>query len=125
MHEATAQTCRKAAAKIRTRVADLRDDMATNDYWACDHPDAGEDEIYAAGVVDGLGGEAGDFAGFWTPGVALTVADLLDVAAVDFDMCERINSRDPDNDGKTRVMDHPLAIAALCIARIHLGGSDA
>lgn len=45
------------------------------------------------------------------------LADLLDAAAVDMEMCDRINSRDPHNDGKTRVMHHPMASAALAVAR--------
>lgn len=77
-----ADMCRRAAARNRKSVADVRDDMATNDYWACDHSEATESEIYTAGVVDGLGGEAGDFAGSWTPSAALATADVLDHAAV-------------------------------------------
>lgn len=67
---------------MRQLVADLRGDMAANDYWACDRPDATEDEIYSAGVADGLGGEAGDFAAAWTPAVALEQAALLEHAAL-------------------------------------------
>ena len=125
MPETPAQTCREAAAKARTLVAHLRSDMAANDCWACDHPDAcTEDEIYSDGVEDGLGGDAGAFAASWTLDVALAHAELLDAVADDFDMVERINSRDPDNDGATRVMDHPLATAALVVARAYLKGED-
>jgi hypothetical protein len=81
-HHAAADMCRQAESRIHRLVTDLREDMATNDYWACHHPDATEDEIYAAGVVDGLGGEAGDFAALWTPGRAVAVADVLANAAV-------------------------------------------
>jgi hypothetical protein len=113
---------REAATAMRSLVNDLREDLADNDYWARDSPDATEDEIYAAGADEGLGGEAGAFAASWTPGVALAVADLLDAAAADFDMCERINSCNPGNDGATRILDHPLATAALMMARAYLGG---
>jgi hypothetical protein len=66
---------------MRSSVNDLREDLTTNDYWACDSPEATEDEIYAYGADDGLGGEAGSFAASWTPGVALAVADWLDAVA--------------------------------------------
>lgn len=122
MPDTPAQTCREAAGVTRSLIAHLRDDMAHNPYWACDRPDATEDEIYADGVEGGLGGDAGTFAASWTPGVALAHAELLEAAAAaDLDMVEQINSRDPDNDGKTRVMDHPLVTAALCVARAYLG----
>lgn len=61
--------------------------------------------------------------GSYRPELLAALADLMDVAANDFDMVERINSRDPDSDGKTRVMDHPLASAALKIARVYLEGT--
>lgn len=60
-----------------------------------------------------------------SPQIMLLVADLLDAAAADFDMVERINSRDPDNDGATRVMCHPVSSAALKLARACLGENDA
>lgn len=78
MPELPNQTMRRAAVAMRSLVNDLREDLANNDYWACDNPDATEDEIYAYGTDSGLGGEAGAFAASWTPGVALAVADLLD-----------------------------------------------
>jgi hypothetical protein len=79
------QTIRRAAEVMRKTLAELRDEMATGDYWACDHPDATPDEIWTSGVVDGLGGEAGSYAGSWTPTVALLVAGLLDAIAADID----------------------------------------
>jgi len=61
----------------------------------------------------------------WHPGVALVVADMLDAAASDFEWVDRHNAIDPDNDGRTRVMPHHLAVAALKIARAYLGEADA
>lgn len=81
MSELSHATLRRAAAKMRSLVNDLREDLASNDYWACDHPEATEDEIYAYGVDEGLGGEAGSFAASWTPSVALAVANWLDALA--------------------------------------------
>lgn len=51
------------------------------------------------------------------PAVAEGVYASLEAAADDAEMCDRINARDPDNPGKTRVMYHPLATAALTVAR--------
>jgi hypothetical protein len=81
MPELPAVTMRTAAARIRRAVADVREDLADNDYWACDNPDVTEAEVYASGVECGLGGEAGDFAGMWTPDAAVSVADWLDATA--------------------------------------------
>lgn len=44
------------------------------------------------------------------------LADLLEAAVADFELVDRINSRDPDNDGKTRIMAHPIAQKALAYA---------
>lgn len=44
------------------------------------------------------------------------LADVLTAAAADFEMVNRINSRDPHNDGKTRVMAHPIAERAFAYA---------
>lgn len=55
------------------------------------------------------------------PGVGLELAAALEAAAADFDMCERINSRHPDDPGGTRVVSHPLAGALLEVARRVLG----
>lgn len=81
MSELPAVTMRLAAARIRQAVAEARDDLATNDYWACDHPDATEAEIWTYGVECGLGGEAGTLAGMLTPDAAEAVADWLDATA--------------------------------------------
>lgn len=64
-----------------------------------------------------------------TPTVAALIAartpltKLLEAAADDLAMCDRINSRDPYNDGATRVLPHQLATDALAVARaINTGG---
>ena len=46
---------------------------------------------------------------------------LLELAAADVEMCERQNSRDPDNDGKTRILPQPFVAHALKIGRLLLG----
>lgn len=51
------------------------------------------------------------------PGMGRALAELFTQAAADFKMCERFNSRDPDNDGKTRIMPHTIAGAALAVAK--------
>lgn len=58
------------------------------------------------------------------PGVGLALADLLEHAAKDFEMCERQNSRDPYNDGKTRVLPHHIAASALVLARALFGAES-
>lgn len=60
----------------------------------------------------------------WHPGVALVVADMLEAAADDFEWIGRHNAIDPDDDGRTRIMPHHLAAAALKIARAYLGEAD-
>lgn len=55
----------------------------------------------------------------------LAIADMLDAAADDFAWVERHNAIDPDNDGRTRITPHHLAVAALNIARVYLGEVDA
>lgn len=49
---------------------------------------------------------------------------LLELAAADLEMCERQNSRDPDNDGKTRIMPSPFVVHALKIGRLLLEMDD-
>ena len=108
----------RSAAQIRTLVAELREDLAANDYWSCDHPEATEDEIYAYGVDSGLGGEAGAFAASWTPGVALAVADWLDATAARaeglYELLGIVST--PVND--------PVWDAAARVARACLNGED-
>lgn len=81
MPELPAVTMRLAAARIRRAVADAREDLAENDYWACDHPEVTEAEIWTSGVECGLGGEAGALAGMLTPDAVEAVADWLDATA--------------------------------------------
>lgn len=81
MPEFPAITMRLAAARIRRAVADARADLSTNDYWACDHPDVSEAEIWTSGVECGLGGDAGTLAGMLTPDAIEVVADWLDATA--------------------------------------------
>lgn len=45
---------------------------------------------------------------------------VFEAALEDVEGCERINSRDPDNDGKTRVMVCPLTVTTLTAARLLL-----
>lgn len=92
-----AETLRRAAAQMRA--------TATDEHWP--------DEPTAAHMPA------------WHPGVALVVADMLDAGADDFEWVERHNAIDPDNDGRTRIMPHHLAVAALKIARAYLGVADA
>jgi hypothetical protein len=49
-------------------------------------------------------------------GLPLAIARLLDHAAFDLEMCERQNSRDPENDGKTRILPQQFVSIALDIA---------
>jgi len=51
------------------------------------------------------------------PEQAQALARLLRAEGQDAAMCEAINSRDPDNDGKTRVMLRDQAAHALVLAR--------
>lgn len=81
MPEFPAVTMRQAAARIRRAVADARDDLTTNDYWACDDPGVTEAEVWTSGVENGLGGDAGTLAGMLTPDAAEAVADWLDATA--------------------------------------------
>lgn len=48
-------------------------------------------------------------------------ASILRAAANDAEACDRQNARDPFNDGKTRVMYHPMTGAAMVAARKILG----
>lgn len=115
MPELPHATLRRAATAMRSLVSNLREDLADNDYWACDNPDATEDEIYAYGTDDGLGGEAGTFAASWTPGVAMAVADWLDaVAAGPEELRDMLGAWTyPESD--------PAWQAALRTARAYLG----
>lgn len=54
------------------------------------------------------------------PGVGAELAELFDLAGDDLAMCERQNSQDPDNDGKTRILPHPMTGAAVKLARAML-----
>ncbi|HTJ70325.1 MAG TPA: hypothetical protein VL551_22500, partial [Actinospica sp.] len=82
MAETPAQTLRRAAEKLRAVANDALRDIPMNEYWeARHHPDCTEDELYRAGVENGLGGPAGVLAGACTPGVMLLVADWLDAEA--------------------------------------------
>lgn len=52
------------------------------------------------------------------PGVGSALADTLEAAADDAEMCDRINNRQPDNDGATRVMYLPTTGRALTVAHL-------
>ncbi|MDJ0342246.1 hypothetical protein QMK19_03470 [Streptomyces sp. H10-C2] len=51
------------------------------------------------------------------PGVGRAFATVLRAAADDAEACDRQNDRHPDLDGKTRVMHHPMTIAAFQAAQ--------
>jgi hypothetical protein len=72
----TAEYLRETAHMMRSLVIDLGIEMSQNRYWAGD-----SDAAYTAGVEDGLGGNGGQMAGRWTPGVASAVALWLDFTA--------------------------------------------
>lgn len=50
------------------------------------------------------------------PEQALLLVKLFQHAAEDVAVCDAINDRDPDNDGKTRVMPHPTTGDILKLA---------
>lgn len=77
---------RSTSVTIRADVAAMHHEMSNNGYWRSDEPDS--DRVYTLGVLNGLGGAAGVLAGQFTPGVALAVADLLDLVASFADDCE-------------------------------------
>lgn len=118
MPELPTTTMRTAAARIRRAVADVREDLTDNDYWACDHPDVTEAEIYASGVDCGLGGKAGTFAGMWTPGATVAVADWLDATAAKAEELREMLGfySEPVAD--------PVWDAAVATARALQGGDD-
>lgn len=55
------------------------------------------------------------------PLTALPFAAILRAAADDADVCDRQNSYRPDDYGRTRVMYHPMVVAAIEAARRILG----
>lgn len=118
MPELPSNTMRLAADRIRQAVAGVREDLADNDYWACDHPDATEAEIYTSGVECGLGGEAGTFAGMWTPEAGVAVADWLDAVAANAEELRHLLGiySEPVND--------PVWNAAVAVAQALRGDDD-
>jgi len=115
MTNATA-TLRTAAARMRTHVQDVLDEMDRRpDYW---NPPLGDTAAYSQGVDSGLGGPAGTLAAAWHPGVALAAADWLDATAA---KSEELNDllgviSEPAND--------PIWNAAVRVARSYLGEVD-
>jgi hypothetical protein len=55
------------------------------------------------------------------PPTGRAVAAMLRAAADDAEECDRQNARHPRRDGKTRVMYHPMTVAAIGAARNVLG----
>lgn len=51
------------------------------------------------------------------PGVAESMAQILELAAKDLEMCDRQNSVDPDNSGKTRILPMSFTGPAVKLAR--------
>lgn len=117
MAEHPAQTLRDAAEALRCGAKAVQHDIKTEPYWQGLQPA----DAWEIGIKNALGGHPGIFAATFTPEVALALGAWLDDAASDLDMCERINSRDPYNDGKTRVLPHHLVTGALAVARQILG----
>jgi hypothetical protein len=77
-----AEELRTAAEKLRSLVAAVDQDMATNPYWSSsEHPPHAYPTLYARGVDGGLGGPAGAFAAAMHPGVGAALADWLDYEA--------------------------------------------
>lgn len=118
MPELPAITMRVAAARIRRAAADARDDMATNDYWACDHPDVTEAETWTSGVECGLGGEAGTLAGMLTPDAVEAIADWLDATAAKAEELRHLLGV------WSAPVDDPAWNAAVATARALRGGND-
>jgi hypothetical protein len=77
-----ADELRTAAARLRTLIAAVAEDMAANPYWAsAEHPPHAHPSLYARGVDNGLGGPAGALAAAMHPGVGNALADWLDTTA--------------------------------------------
>jgi hypothetical protein len=56
-------------------------------------------------------------AGVMKSGVGDAMAELLELAAKDLEICDAQNSRAPDNDGKTRIMPQVWTKHAVELAR--------
>jgi hypothetical protein len=85
-----ADELKTAAARLRTLIAAVDDDMATNPYWAsAEHPPHAYPSLYARGVDNGLGGPAGTFAAAMGPSVGAALVGVFDAWA-------RMGDLDPD-----------------------------
>ena len=83
--ETDADLLRRTATLMRQSVADLRDEMIHNTYWAEFDAEHREDIAYAEGIRCAAGGPGGDFAARWSLSAALATADLLDRVADEID----------------------------------------
>lgn len=101
--------------ELRAAVAKLR----CEHHHPCQPP---EGSVWRPGDCSKCGTPFG--ASHVSPLLAEDFATLLDQAADEVDMCERMNSRDPDNDGKTRVMVRPIVGPALALARLICAGAS-
>jgi hypothetical protein len=129
-----AELLRAAAELIRERLMPATEAPWTR--WTEQESVPGWDGFIVIGDDSELGGEeCNPVARFYTeedarwallmhPGVGEPIARLLIAASNDFAMVEQINSRDPHNDGKTRIMPNHLAEWALAVARAVLGGAS-
>lgn len=69
-----ALTLHQAAAKLRSWVAEVRAEMATNDYWSGG---------WADGIQGAISGAGGMLATMFSPEMALDTADWLDATAAE------------------------------------------
>jgi hypothetical protein len=73
---------RAAAERLRQAGNAALMDVLTNDYWNSEIVPADDpDGRYAHGMRGGMGGESGDLAAIFTPGVVTLLAEWLDTAA--------------------------------------------
>lgn len=73
---------RAAAAKLRSLVADVEQEMLANPFWWLEP----KDDAYALGVANVLGRPAGNLASALNPRVAGALAVVLNAAAEDAEM---------------------------------------
>lgn len=124
-------TAPESPSALLLRAADVLDelaDAATEGPWSNDDPNARWGDDYAYRLVGGgkilatfSSEHNGPFNAAYIaamhPGTGRDFAAMLRAAAEDAAACDRQNARRPDVDGKTRVMYHPMTVAAISAAR--------
>jgi hypothetical protein len=95
----SADELRAASARLRTLIAAVDEDIATNPYWAsAENPPHAYPSLYGRGVDNGLGGPAGAFAAAMGPNVGLILAGVFDAWArmgdLDPDLLNRVGGRE-------------------------------